>query len=97
MTILTRSERLALLVNLLGEDSAGLARSGLSGQRLEEFESALEQFASVVDIPPSGLQSAWEDLNDAFEDAEARAKAEHRRAVATGSLPSPEWRDWPSM
>ena len=44
MTILTRTERLALLVNLMGDDAAALARTGLSGDSLEELESALSDF-----------------------------------------------------
>ena len=50
MTMLTRPERLALLLNLLGEDAKQLARTGLQGESLEELETALSDFE---DYPPS--------------------------------------------
>lgn len=40
----------------------------------EEFQSALEQFEAVVGIPEGKLKSTYRRLNDAFEDAESRAK-----------------------
>ncbi|MCA9136747.1 MAG: hypothetical protein KDB00_08310 [Planctomycetales bacterium] len=48
--MLTRSERLALLLHLMGEDATQMAREGLSGDALEELEQALKDFQSH---PPS--------------------------------------------
>lgn len=42
--MLTRSERLALLLNLLGDEAKTLARAGLKGQSLDDLESALNDF-----------------------------------------------------
>ena len=50
MVMLTQSERLALLLNLLGDETAAQVRSGLQGQRLAEIEVALNDFEKV---PPS--------------------------------------------
>ena len=41
----------------------------------KQFKSALEQFASVVNIEDSNLKSMYEDLNDEYEDAVSRAEA----------------------
>ncbi len=62
----------------------------------EEFENAFEQFSSVVSVPPSELQSTYEALNDAFEDAEVKAERVHRRIDAVESVSDAlfdEWRD----
>ena len=62
MAVLTRSERLALLLNLLGDDAASLVRSGLQGEKLEEVESALKDFE---EYPPS--EDEIESVLDEFE------------------------------
>lgn len=45
MITLTRSERLALLLTLLGEEAKGISRSILTGESLDEVEEALADFA----------------------------------------------------
>ncbi|TWU02173.1 FliG C-terminal domain-containing protein [Stieleria varia] len=50
MTMLTRSERLALLVNLLGDEAAASAKAGLSGDALANLENAITDFQQY---PPS--------------------------------------------
>lgn len=65
MAILTRSEKLALLVNLIGDEAESLARSGLSGDALADLEAALEDFDKY---PPSEeeIDSVIEDFEDYF-------------------------------
>lgn len=48
--MLTRSERLALLLNLFGDEATQMARAELNGSALEELEMALNDFNSY---PPS--------------------------------------------
>ncbi len=62
----------------------------------EEFENAFEQFSSVVTVPPSELESTYDALNDAFEDAEAKAERVRSRIDAVESVSDAlfeEWRD----
>ncbi|MDH3642982.1 MAG: DUF2959 domain-containing protein [Gammaproteobacteria bacterium] len=62
----------------------------------EEFASALEQFASVVEVKPSKLKSTYEDLADAFEDAEGEANRVTDRIDAVEDVSEDlfdEWRD----
>ena len=65
MNMLTRSERLALLLNLLGEEATSLARSGLQGEPLEELETALSDFEK---FPPSKeeIDLVLEDFENYF-------------------------------
>ncbi|WP_182868009.1 FliG C-terminal domain-containing protein [Rhodopirellula sp. JC639] len=48
--MLTRPERLALLLHLMGEEATEMARQDLSGEALEELDQALKDFQSY---PPS--------------------------------------------
>lgn len=62
----------------------------------EEFASALEQFASVVEVKPSKLKSTYEDLADAFDDAESEAQRVSDRVDAVEDVSADlfdEWRD----
>ncbi len=65
MNMLTRSERLALLLNLLGDEATSLARSGLQGEPLEELETALSDFEK---FPPSKeeIDLVLEDFENYF-------------------------------
>ncbi len=49
-TMLTRPERLALLLHLMGDEATAMARQGLSGEPLEELDQALSDFKAY---PPS--------------------------------------------
>ncbi|MEM6470750.1 MAG: FliG C-terminal domain-containing protein [Planctomycetota bacterium] len=49
-TILTRPERLALLLHLMGDDAVDMAQEGLDGKPLEDLNQALEDFQQY---PPS--------------------------------------------
>ncbi len=40
----------------------------------EEFQSAFERFSSVVDVERSELRDTYDTLNDAYEDADAKAQ-----------------------
>ena len=48
--MLTRPERLALLLHLMGDEATGMARQGLSGEALSELDQAIEDFQTY---PPS--------------------------------------------
>lgn len=48
--MLTRSERLALLLHLMGDEATKMAREGLTGEPLNELDQALKDFESH---PPS--------------------------------------------
>lgn len=60
----------------------------------EEFESALEKFTSVVDVPPSKLKDTYESLNDAFEDSKARAEKVSDRIDAVESVSKALFEEW---
>lgn len=60
----------------------------------EEFENAFEQFASVVEVKPSELRRTYERLNDAFEDAEARAGDVSERIDAVASVSDALFEEW---
>lgn len=60
----------------------------------EEFENAFEQFASVVTVPPSELRRTYDRLNDAFEDAEARAEEVRDRIDAVESVSEALFEEW---
>lgn len=48
--MLTRPERLALLLHLMGDEATDMARQGLSGEALSELDQAIEDFQTY---PPS--------------------------------------------
>lgn len=48
--MLTRPERLALLLHLMGDEATAMARQGLSGNALDELDQALKDFQAY---PPS--------------------------------------------
>lgn len=62
----------------------------------EEFQSALEKFSSVVDVPPSKLKDTYESLSEAFEDAEARASRVSDRIDAVASVSRALFDEWQS-
>ena len=66
MSLLTRSERLALLVSLLGEDAANVAREGLANDAKAEFEDAIADFEAY---PPSSdeIDIVLDDFKSYFE------------------------------
>jgi hypothetical protein len=60
----------------------------------EEFESALEKFTGVVDVPPSKLKDTYESLNDAFEDSKSRAEKVSDRIDAVESVSKALFEEW---
>lgn len=66
MDLLTRPERLALLVSLLGDEAAEAARAGMSPDKLSEFDESLDDFK---DYPPSKeeIDSVLDYFNTYFE------------------------------
>jgi len=62
----------------------------------KQFKSALEQFASVVNIEDGNLKSMYEDLNDEYEDAVSRADAVSDHIAEVENVSDDlfvEWRD----
>ena len=62
----------------------------------DEFASALDKFASVVDVEPTALKRTYEELADAFDDAESRADNVGDRIDAVEDVSEDlfvEWRD----
>ena len=60
----------------------------------EEFRSAYERFASVVDIEPSELKDTYESLQAAFERAEDRAGIVSARIDAVESVSEALFEEW---
>jgi uncharacterized protein YecT (DUF1311 family) len=60
----------------------------------EEFENAFEQFASVVKVPASELRSTYRKLNDAYQDAEAKAAEVSDRIDAVASVSRALFDEW---
>ncbi|MFN3191428.1 MAG: FliG C-terminal domain-containing protein [Aureliella sp.] len=64
--MLTRPERLALLLNILGDEATEMAKSGLTGDALSDLEAAIKDFE---EYPPSNdeVQTVLEDFEQYFE------------------------------
>ena len=60
----------------------------------EEFRSAYERFASVVDIAPSELKDTYDSLQTAFERAENRAGIVSDRIDAVESVSEALFEEW---
>lgn len=60
----------------------------------EEFKSALEQFEAVVGIPEGELKSTYNRLQNAFEDAEARATEVSERIDAVEDVSGDLFDEW---
>ncbi len=60
----------------------------------EEFKSALEQFEAVVGIPDSQLKSTYNTLQDAFDDAEARASEVSSRIDSVEDVAGDLFSEW---
>ena len=60
----------------------------------EEFQSALEKFSAVVNVPPSDLKDTYEELAEAFEDAESRAEEVTDRIDAVESVSAALFDEW---
>lgn len=59
-----------------------------------EFENAFEQFSSVVSVPPSELRDTYESLDDAFQDAEAKAGKVSDRIDDVESVADALFEEW---
>ncbi len=79
-TMLSRAERLALLLHLMGDDAAELARTGLNGQPLVELDQAIRDFK---EFPPSN-----EEIDLVIEDFENYFQMAMQNSGATLSDPS---------
>jgi flagellar motor switch protein FliG len=65
-SVLTRPERLALLLNILGDEATEMAKTGLTGDALSDLEDAIRDFS---EYPPSDeeVQVVLEDFEQYFE------------------------------
>ena len=59
-----------------------------------EFQSALEQFSSVVSVPPTELKETYDALEEAFEDSEARAEEVSDRIESVESVSKALFEEW---
>ena len=84
--MLTRPERLALLLNLMGDEATDLARQGVNSDALDQLESALEDFQSY---PPTSeeVDLVLDDFSlffrMALDNAEQEADAEEEEQTHT--------------
>ncbi|MDJ0806783.1 MAG: DUF2959 domain-containing protein [Gammaproteobacteria bacterium] len=60
----------------------------------EQFKSALDQFASVVQLQDSDLKRAYENLHDEFEDSESAANAVSARIEKVESVAGALFEEW---
>ncbi|MCP3870863.1 MAG: DUF2959 domain-containing protein [Gammaproteobacteria bacterium] len=60
----------------------------------EQFKSALDQFASVVQLQETDLKQAYEQLNEEFEDSQAVADQVSRRINKVESVADALFEEW---
>jgi flagellar motor switch protein FliG len=90
--MLTRTERLALLLHLMGDEATEMARQGLSGEKLEELDQSIKDFR---DYPPhqDEIDLVLGDFEDYFRMAlqtAQQSKAESDDADGPKILQIPE-------
>jgi hypothetical protein len=62
----------------------------------EQFKSALEQFSTVVKVPPSELQDKYNQLKDELDKSESKAKAVSTRIEDVESVSRALFKEWES-
>ena len=62
----------------------------------QEFQTALEKFTSVVNVPPSELQNKYNQLKSELDRSEAKAKAVHTRIVEVEDVGNALFSEWKS-
>lgn len=60
----------------------------------EQFKSALEEFASVIQLKDTGLKQAYERLNDEFEESESAAQEVSERIAKVESVAEALFEEW---
>ncbi len=60
----------------------------------EQFKSALERFQSVVDFNGGNLESAYNDLNDEYEDSQAAAEKVRSRITSVKDVSDALFDEW---
>lgn len=60
----------------------------------EQFQSALDQFASVVQLEESNLKRAYENLNDEYEACESSASSVSNRIEKVESVAEDLFKEW---
>ncbi len=61
---------------------------------VEQFQSALEQFKSVVNFDGGNLEKTYNELNTEFERSEARAQAVHDRNDEVDNVARALFKEW---
>src|SRR6056297_2916960 len=76
--MLTRTERLALLLHLMGDEATEMARAGLSGEPLEDLDQAIKDFR---DYPPNQdeVDLVLDDFENYFQLALQSAQKPNRQ------------------
>lgn len=62
----------------------------------EEFADALEAFRSVVNVEPSELEDAYDDINKAYKRSEAEAEAVRTRVKSVKRVSADLFKEWES-
>ena len=60
----------------------------------QQFQSALEQFSSVVHVKGGDLKRQYEKLNDAYEDSKAKAELVRKRIESVESVSEALFGEW---
>ncbi len=62
----------------------------------EQFQSAYEQFTSVVDVDGGDLESRYDVLNEAYEESKSKAENVHERITGVESVAKALFKEWES-
>ncbi len=91
--MLTRPERLALLLHLMGDEATAMARQDLSGEALDELDQALKDFESY---PPSQeeVDMVLGDFEDYFHMA---LQTVDKKPISSGGGPQDDDDDGPKI
>ncbi|ADE14773.1 conserved hypothetical protein [Nitrosococcus halophilus Nc 4] len=60
----------------------------------EQFQSALEQFSSVVNFEGGDLEAVYNQLNDEFQESEAKAEAVHNHIASVENVATALFEEW---
>lgn len=74
-------------------DRVGEARGAQQAAK-QQFASALEEFLSVANVPPSELQDTYARVKSSFEDCEKRAKDVRERIASIQSVADALFVEW---
>lgn len=60
----------------------------------DQFQSALEQFSSVVNFEGGDLEAVYKQLNEEYEDSEAKAEAVHNHIASVEDVAEALFEEW---